>query len=454
MQPRLSVRPSVVVLVVAVVVLAVLGYVFASLRRTAVASFRQQIELRDTRRLVARALSLQLDQSTLLRSYTSTHEAGFLREYGSAKGDLDETLGEIKPRLQRLQLEGSLAAERDAERVTREWFSRVATPMIADPSARNVRGRTVLGESLVGRFRSDLLVIDRELSAVITRVEQRIDGTLRDLFAVGAGLLGFLTLALMVAYFRETRLAAVRAAYESERRIARRLQEALLRPALPQVEGLQLDAVYVPAGRETLVGGDWYDALRLPDGRLLLSIGDVSGHGIDAAVTMNRARQAIVFSAAGEWEPAAVLAKANAALLLEGSSLVSALCVFIDPLARVASFSGAGHPPPILLRRHKSDEHGTSGKTNVLPLDGLLLAIEPTEYHSFYLHDLNDVLLVLYTDGVSEFHRDPIAGEAVLRKVVEELEPDVARPALEIYRRIFGGAAPLDDVAILTVSFP
>ena len=81
--------------------------------------------------------------------------------------------------------------------------------------------------------------------------------------------------------------------FERERRAAESFQEASLPAKLPQPPGLILDAFYAPGRAEAQVGGDWYDALRLVDGRVVFSIGDVAGSGLEAAVTMGNMRQII-----------------------------------------------------------------------------------------------------------------------------------------------------------------
>lgn len=71
---------------------------------------------------------------------------------------------------------------------------------------------------------------------------------------------------------------------ERTRRVAELMQDVFLPQSLPNHDRLLFDATYWPAERDAVVGGDWYDAFELPDGRMLLSIGDVAGHGLDAAV--------------------------------------------------------------------------------------------------------------------------------------------------------------------------
>jgi PAS domain S-box-containing protein len=80
---------------------------------------------------------------------------------------------------------------------------------------------------------------------------------------------------------------------EHERKWSTTFQRAVLPANLPVITGLRCDALYKPGSENAQVGGDWYDAVRLPDGRVLVAIGDVSGHGLDAAVIVGVIRQIV-----------------------------------------------------------------------------------------------------------------------------------------------------------------
>ena len=84
-----------------------------------------------------------------------------------------------------------------------------------------------------------------------------------------------------------------RRALEREQRVAQELQAAIFSPQLPEVDGVVLDGKYQPASLHARVGGDWYDVIALDDGRVAFSIGDVVGHGLEAASKMLRLREAL-----------------------------------------------------------------------------------------------------------------------------------------------------------------
>src|SRR6202011_3725109 len=102
--------------------------------------------------------------------------------------------------------------------------------------------------------------------------------------------------------------------YAREHRVAMTLQRAMLPAVLPEVPGLTFDAVYFPGATEAEIGGDWYDAIALADGRVVVSIGDVTGRGLTAAVIMGRMRQAIETLATYESDPVRLLDAADSVL--------------------------------------------------------------------------------------------------------------------------------------------
>jgi hypothetical protein len=234
---------------------------------------------------------------------------------------------------------------------------------------------------------------------------------------------------------------------DDEKRIAGQLQEAFLQQQLPSLSNVGFSATYLPASTEAKVGGDWYDAFELPDGRIMFSIGDVAGHGVGAAVTMSRARQTILAAALQETNPGAVMARANLSLMLQDTRFATATCGYIDPRSLEVTYATAGHPPGIVV--------AADGTPRLLEYDGLPLGVaHDARYPSFSFQAEHDALLILYTDGLIEYDRDVIEGE---RRILE-VASDVARrrvdnPAAAIRDAIFEKFEPSDDVAIMTISF-
>ncbi len=228
--------------------------------------------------------------------------------------------------------------------------------------------------------------------------------------------------------------------------VAETLQTALLPGRLPVRPDLRFDALYLTAEREALIGGDWYDAFELPSGELVVSIGDVTGHGIDAAVTASRIRQSIFTAAFEEANPATVLAKVNRILRYQEETLATALVAVIDPDMSVLRYASAGHPPPMIASRTASAHAMECGG---LPL-GVAIDLE-VDVHAVPLE--RDALLLFYTDGVTEFSRDIATAEKALLHTLARLARDVTRErsATVLQRAVMGFDRPTDDAVLMVL---
>jgi PAS domain S-box-containing protein len=233
--------------------------------------------------------------------------------------------------------------------------------------------------------------------------------------------------------------------FEREHRVAESFQEASLPLALPEVDGVSFDAVYLPAGDDARVGGDWYDAMRLFDGRIVISIGDVTGHGLSAAVTMGNIRQIIRGIAQVYAEPAFMLGAADRALRLEHpDQFVTAFVGVLDPIVGTLTYASAGHPPPVLRKPNGDAEFLCDTR---LPL-GLWRDSGHGAGHVVSVPSGSHI--VLYTDGLTEYERNPLAGEARLLELAGDGRFLAApHPATALKEAFLRGGAARDDVAIL-----
>ena len=144
--------------------------------------------------------------------------------------------------------------------------------------------------------------------------------------------------------------AETRDRYIEQRSIAQTLQHALLPETLPEPAGLNVKARYVPAQAGGDVGGDWYDVVPVSGGRVLLVIGDVSGHGIEAATTMALVRHATLAYISDEHRPGAILAKLSHFVRARTDDyFATVLCGLIDVGGHTATFASAGHLAPLVL---------------------------------------------------------------------------------------------------------
>lgn len=240
--------------------------------------------------------------------------------------------------------------------------------------------------------------------------------------------------------------------YRQQRLVAESFQQAALPRSLPRVSGMRFDAVYEPSSREMQVGGDWYDAFTLPDGSVAICVGDVNGHGLEAAVLMSKVRQSVraVAIRAAQFkncDPVSVLGSVEEMMLMEDEdAMASAFFGIIDPVTRTMQFASAGHPPALLQRRDGSIEDLWSSGT---PL-GWRFDVERVA-RTISLSDA--ALLVCYTDGLIEASRDLLEGEQRLREAVRRCAAlEIERPASVLLRAVID-AAPADDIAILTLAF-
>jgi hypothetical protein len=183
--------------------------------------------------------------------------------------------------------------------------------------------------------------------------------------------------------------------HDSDRSLVESVQHSLLVGALPETPGVRLGACYMPAEIRYGIGGDWYDAVPLPGGQILLFVGDVAGHGLAAAITMGQLRSA-TRALAPTHGPAALLEALDrfTASTLE-RSLATAAVAIIDPAERTLRYCLAGHPP-MLLR-------GPDG--TVAPLEGArrpLLGLETGPRPEQVITFAPGSTLVLFTDGLVE----------------------------------------------------
>ena len=235
--------------------------------------------------------------------------------------------------------------------------------------------------------------------------------------------------------------------YGRQRHVAEVLQHSML-PELPEVDGVDLYGRYLPAQIGTAVGGDWYDAFAQPDGSLMLAVGDVSGHDIEAAATMGQVRNLVRGNAYGRDDgPGPLLSQLDRAL--HGLRVPAAATAVLARLLRdghdyLVDFANAGHPPPLLLRPDGDVEIWWEAPE---PLLGLLARDDRSNHHRRVPAGST---LLLYTDGLVEHPArlidDGIARmEAVLRRHATLAPPALCSCLIE--------AAPrrTDDIALLLV---
>ncbi len=238
--------------------------------------------------------------------------------------------------------------------------------------------------------------------------------------------------------------------FEREHNTAETLQRSLLPDQLPTVPGIVLEARYLPVTRNMEIGGDWYDAFRLPDGKLAVATGDVMGKGLTAAAGMGRVRNALRALALTDPRPAAVLAGLDrlfiATELEEQVTTVAYLVV--DPETGDGMAGNAGHLPPLLLSadappRLDPTEAGT-------PLGWA----SPRQQYAFRLPPGSTA--VLYSDGLVENRKRGLdTGLDELVSVAAQAPAGVAEDPAKLLGylvdRMLTGYEQDDDVTVLVL---
>ena len=237
--------------------------------------------------------------------------------------------------------------------------------------------------------------------------------------------------------------------YQHQKEFADTMQRSLLPRSQPELPGLELGAIY-EASSVVDVGGDLYDYLQLDDGRLAVVLGDVTGHGIDAAADMAMAKFVFRSLAREHPDPGGFLTAANEVVCGEigPGKFITMLFLTIDPASGELKCAGAGHPRPRLVL--------PDGSVQGLDATGLALGIEPDQTYDELATTLDSgSLVVVYTDGVVEARRDgelygPDRLDAVLAEHRDRPAEQLARIVIEDCRSWAHGELA-DDCALVVL---
>lgn len=241
--------------------------------------------------------------------------------------------------------------------------------------------------------------------------------------------------------------------YEQEHSTAEELQRSLLPEELPEVRGVRLAAYYRSGSQNVQVGGDWYDAFPLPDGRVAGVLGDVMGKGIPAAAGMSRIRNALRALAFSMPEPADVLTGLDRMFAAtEGMDQVTTLVYFVlDPVTGQLDLSNAGHLPPLVVA-------GNAGPFLLDTEPDTPLGISSERgHHKFFVQPGNTV--ALYSDGLVENRKRSVdSGLGELVDVASSAPPEAVgdpQQMLEyLVESMLDGYEQDDDVTLLAVQLP
>lgn len=230
--------------------------------------------------------------------------------------------------------------------------------------------------------------------------------------------------------------------YGRVRDIALTLQRALLPSATGAGPYVRVAHRYLPAGPVTEVGGDWYDVISLPGDRVALVVGDVMGHGVQAAAAMGRLRITAKTLARHHADPGELLAELDACAREAGIELATCLYLLYDPATGRARMANAGHPP-LLVRL----PDGTVQAVAEAP--GVPLGVGGFPFSTTELDLPEGATLALYTDGLIEARgRDIDAGMEALRDQLRQARGTMEEAADRILANLLPGT-PADDTVLV-----
>jgi len=236
--------------------------------------------------------------------------------------------------------------------------------------------------------------------------------------------------------------------YEAERSVSEQLQRAALPDTLPASALFDLGATYIVSSEgPRYIGGDWYDAFVLPGGEVILSVGDVTGHGLRAATTMAKIRAAVRVAGLNSPYPVEVLSSLHYFLSYE-NDVATAIYARFNVTTLELVYAIAGHPPPVLVRGGKATLLDGGGTPLGLDIPG---ASGP-ELRSVGLQHGDRV--IFYTDGLIEATRN--LDEGLSRLITAAAKCAAAGQSAQmsvdsLVERVLQGADPLDDTAVLAV---
>ena len=314
---------------------------------------------------------------------------------------------------------GRIAATRQAVRLEQVDSTTVANPILWEKGIKTMLGvpllcgHELLGVLHVGRLdRRPFTDNDEELLHV---VGDRIGGAI------------------------QTRQLA------DERAATGLLERSLLPTNLPSAPGLAFATRYVGAQHRT-IGGDWYDIFTLPSGQLWVVVGDVAGHGLQAAVVMGRVRSALRAYSLLDESPERVLDLVDRKVNhFEIGAMVTVSCAVLDPPYEAMTIAVAGHPPPVIAA---PDQPASLAEVAPSPPIGTDLSFGPRRSTTIPLPP--ESVVAFYTDGLIERRGESLdVGFTRLRQATS-LGP-AEYVAREIMRHVVGDYVPRDDIALVVM---
>lgn len=265
-------------------------------------------------------------------------------------------------------------------------------------------------------------------------------------------------LALLVASANQASIAidnarlheesVARKTLERELQLAREMQQSFLPSRPPRFAGYDFFDYYHAALH---IGGDYYDYIHLPDGRLVVVVADVVGHGVAAALLMVKLSAEVRFCLASEPDPAAAVTQLNARLNQANlNRFVTLVSATLDPHSHNVTVVNAGHPTPILRRRDGTIENVAKSRS------GLPLGILERPYESIAFHLDPGDSLTLFTDGLDEAMNaaNQQFTQARMQKIIQDSDgspTDLGENLLDAIQAHMGNQPQADDMCLVSL---
>lgn len=235
-----------------------------------------------------------------------------------------------------------------------------------------------------------------------------------------------------------------------EQEVARTLQHSMLSGTMPQDDALELEVAYQPAVASMEIGGDWYDAFWIDEGRSVgLVVGDVVGRGIHAAAAMGQLRSALRALAGTGLSPGALLAALDGFSIRHGvGEMATVAYLQADLTDGEVRFACAGHPPPVLIEPGRKPCLAWDGRS--VPLNAHLEARPETRAESSLRLTPGSIVL-LFSDGLVERPGEPL--DSGFERLLAEIQDVGTQPlpvmAESVMRAMVGARGRGDDVCLL-----
>jgi serine phosphatase RsbU (regulator of sigma subunit) len=436
----------------AIVVIVAVAFLVNTVRSYDRAS-RQEDELWRPGQVAARDLfAYAVDQETGQRGYVLTGDRQFLAPYTEGKTGSDAAISTLESVFASDSQLSGLVEQVGAD--LSNWRSQAAQPEIAAADISLAQARAMVAEGngkvLFDQFRTDLkqlvAVVDAR-SAVVT--SQRNTAFRAVVVTAAIAIATIIASALLILYLSRRWIGQLRVAQQRLRDTIATLQLGLLPNEVPQLDNVAVAVAYLPATDDLEVGGDFYDISTPSEGSVAITVGDVCGHDVDAAVITGLVRNTISAASAHLEDPSEVLDWANRALRHRSrdTRYVTVAQAHLDHTSNTLRLALAGHPPPILIPANGDPPHeiGASGTLLGVLASPTITTVEVP------LKDGDQVLF--YTDGLTENTRPRLATEELLALVARSSAStaiETKANLLDNYHAYELGESR-DDVAIVVV---